>query len=159
VQCSVALADVQIIRVVFSLCFLLRDVKKVLYDRRFFVFRSDEMAETLTNRFQNLYNKYTRSESAPPRDHHRQDIYIVPLNTVVDQQQQRYRSKSRRTFAFNPKHLCEAKELKWQMLRQKKRRPFVGQHCSVCIPVRLFTIYHIIIQIRVRYLKKKTISS
>lgn len=96
------------------------------------------MVEALSTRFQNLYNKYTRSEDIEnvPQDD-RREIYIVPVNSVDNDQQLRYRSKHRRVFVFDPRRLCQAKDSKWPIMKQKKLRPFVGQCCSVCIPVRL----------------------
>lgn len=101
------------------------------------------MVEALSTSFQNLYNKYTRSENPEilPRTD-RREIYIVPINAAGDDQEQqhlfqRYRPKYRKTFVFSTKQLCEAKDSKWQIMRQKKLRPFVGPCCSVCIPVRV----------------------
>ncbi|XP_003247305.1 glycerol-3-phosphate acyltransferase 1, mitochondrial isoform X2 [Acyrthosiphon pisum] len=104
--------------------------------------KSDEMVEALATGFQNLYNKYTRSENGP-QDGGRRDVYIVPVNnnTAVatgDAQSQfllqRYRPKARRSFVFDAKHLCQAKTLKWHMMRQSRLRASMGQCCPVCIP-------------------------
>lgn len=105
--------------------------------QRLFFFRSDEMVEALSTSFQNLFNKYTKSENVEnvPQNGKR-EIYIVPVNKQPDDQQLRFqRPKSRRTFLFDTKILCQSKESKWPIIRQKKLRPLVGQCCSVCIPV------------------------
>jgi len=103
------------------------------------------MVESLATGFQNLYNKYTRSENGP-QDVGRRDVYIVPVNnnTAVDaddaQSQfllQRYRPKARKSFVFDAKHLCQAKTLKWHMMRQSRLRTSTGQCCPVCIPVSI----------------------
>ncbi|XP_025420719.1 glycerol-3-phosphate acyltransferase 1, mitochondrial-like isoform X2 [Sipha flava] len=105
--------------------------------------RSDEMVEALSSSFQNFYNKYTRSENpkiVPQPD--RREIYIVPVNAAGDDQEQhdqqhllqRYRPKTRKSFVFSTKQLCQVKDSKWQIMRQNKMRPFVGPCCSVCIP-------------------------
>lgn len=104
------------------------------------------MVEALSTGFQNLYNKYTRSDNSENvHQNDRREIYIVPVNTAVtnDQQQllQRYRSKSRKNFAFDVKNLCQSKESKWQIMRLKKLRPFAGQCCPVCVPVRPILIH------------------
>lgn len=106
--------------------------------------KSDEMVEALSTGFQNLYNKYTRSENAP-QDDGRCEIYIVPpnkksANTVVlvenntPQGFQRYRPKARRSFEFDVKQLCISKHLKWQIMRQSRLRTSTGQCCPICIP-------------------------
>ncbi|VVC33330.1 Hypothetical protein CINCED_3A025108 [Cinara cedri] len=107
-------------------------------------FGSDEMVEVLATSFQNMYNKYARLENVDnfPKDDKR-EIYITPVNTqqgTVEyddpqiQTQFRNRLKSRKTFYFNTKQLCEVKSTKWDILSLKKQRPLVGQCCSVCIP-------------------------
>lgn len=105
-----------------------------------FFFRSTEMAEALTNSFQNLYNKYTRSENTENAAlNDRREIYIVPVattNGTDSQLLQRYRSKSRRVFSFDTKLLCQTKETKWHTMRLKRMRPLIGQCCLACIPVR-----------------------
>ncbi|CAI6369617.1 unnamed protein product [Macrosiphum euphorbiae] len=108
--------------------------------------KSDEMVEALATGFQNLYNKYTRSENGPQDGGGRRDVYIVPVNnnTAVaaaadDAQsqfllQQRYRPKARKTFVFDARHLCQVKTVKWHMMRQSRLRASTGQCCPVCIP-------------------------
>lgn len=105
------------------------------------------MVEALSTSFQNLYNKYTRSENGP-QDGGRREVYIVPVNnnTAVaaddDQNQfllQRYRPKVRRTLVFDLKHLCQAKSQRWEIMRQSRLRVSSGQCCSVCIPVSNIT--------------------
>ncbi|KAL4149450.1 hypothetical protein QTP88_003400 [Uroleucon formosanum] len=97
------------------------------------------MVEALATGFQNLCNKYTRSENGP-QDDSRRDVYIVPVNnnTAVDTESQflfqRYRPKARKSFVFDTKQLCQAKMLKWHMMRQSRLRPYTGQCCPVCIP-------------------------
>ncbi|XP_060841831.1 glycerol-3-phosphate acyltransferase 1, mitochondrial-like isoform X2 [Rhopalosiphum padi] len=101
--------------------------------------KSDEMVETLSTGFQNLYNKYTRSENGP-QDNGRCSIYIVPVNkkssnTIDDTQGfQRYRPKARKSLVFNVKQLCQSKQLKWEIMRQSRLRPSTGQGCPICIP-------------------------
>ncbi|XP_015367748.1 PREDICTED: glycerol-3-phosphate acyltransferase 1, mitochondrial-like isoform X2 [Diuraphis noxia] len=104
--------------------------------------KSEEMVEALSTSFQNLYNKYTRSENGP-QDDLRREVYIVPVNnnTAVaaeDAQNQfllqRYRPKVRRAFTFDAKHLCQAKNQRWEIMRQSRLRVSSGQCCSVCIP-------------------------
>lgn len=113
-----------------------------VFTSRFF-FRFNEMAEALTNSFQNLYNKYTRSENTENAALNNREIYIVPVTanniggTDDSQLLQRFRSKSRRAFSFDTKQLCQSKESKWHILKPKSMRPYSGQCCSVCIPVRL----------------------
>lgn len=104
--------------------------------------RSDEMVEALATSFQNLYNKYTRSEKSEDglQNGGRREVYIGPTNVVTGDQQDpfhRYRPKSRKTFVFNVKHLCQAKTTKWQIVGQSKLRPLVGQSCTVCMPARV----------------------
>lgn len=105
------------------------------------------MVEALSTGFQNLYNKYTRSENGP-QDDGRCEIYIVPpnkksANTVVlvdnntSQGFQRYRPKARKSFEFDVKQLCISKHLKWQIMRQSRLRTSTGQCCPICIPVSI----------------------
>jgi len=103
------------------------------------------MVEALATGFQNLYNKYTRSENGP-QDGGRRDVYIVPVNNnaavAADDAQsqfllQRYRPKARKTFVFDVRHLCQVKTVKWHMMRQSRLRASTGQCCPVCIPVSL----------------------
>lgn len=104
------------------------------------------MVEALSTSFQNLYNKYTRSESAEnARRADPREVYIRPKNTVVVDDDaaadpslnQRYRPKQpRKTFVFNVKSLCQAKDTAWHVIREKRIRPVVGLTCPVCVPVR-----------------------
>ncbi|XP_022173907.1 glycerol-3-phosphate acyltransferase 1, mitochondrial isoform X3 [Myzus persicae] len=104
--------------------------------------RSDEMVEALSTSFQNLYNKYTRSENGP-QDGGRREVYIVPVNNnttvVADDTQsqfllQRHRPKVRKAFVFDAKYVCQAKTQRWQIMRQSRLRVSTGQCCPVCIP-------------------------
>ncbi|VVC39040.1 Hypothetical protein CINCED_3A011660, partial [Cinara cedri] len=99
------------------------------------------MVEVLATSFQNLYNKYARLENVD--NFPKQKIYITPVKAQQDtveyddsqiQTQFRNRLKSRKTFYFDTKQLCEVKSSKWDILSLKKQRPLVGQCCSVCIP-------------------------
>lgn len=99
------------------------------------------MVEALSTSFQNVYNKYTRSEKADNAlQDNRRELYIVPVNNITTNNEndvhQRTRIKSRRGLGFDVKHLCIAKELTWQIVRQEGMRPLMGQCCTVCIPVR-----------------------
>lgn len=105
------------------------------------------MVEALSTGFQNLYNKYSRSENGP-QDDGRREIYIVPVNNntavaaaaVDDDKQsklpsQRYRPQvDRKAVVFDVKQLCQSKYLKWQIMRYSRLRASPGQCCPVCIP-------------------------
>jgi len=98
------------------------------------------MVEALSTKFQNLYNKYTKSEiSENASQDNRRELYIVPVDTISandEQIVQRNRPKPHGTFVFNFKHLCQPKDTQWQIIKHRRTRPFTGQCCSVCIPVR-----------------------
>ncbi|XP_050537298.1 glycerol-3-phosphate acyltransferase 1, mitochondrial isoform X2 [Daktulosphaira vitifoliae] len=92
------------------------------------------MVKAISSRFQDIYKKYTTSEIANTSSNNQQEIYIAPVNTINVALPRQHRSKSKRVFIFDTKQLCQAKEVRWPILREKKIRPFVGQCCSVCIP-------------------------
>ncbi|XP_025203066.1 glycerol-3-phosphate acyltransferase 1, mitochondrial isoform X1 [Melanaphis sacchari] len=99
--------------------------------------KSDEMVEALSTGFQNLYNKYTRSEKGSQDDG--RCIYLRPVNnnsadTDDTQCLQRYRPKARKQFVFNVKQLCEPKSLEWRIIRQSRLRPSTGKCCPICVP-------------------------
>ncbi|XP_025203067.1 glycerol-3-phosphate acyltransferase 1, mitochondrial isoform X2 [Melanaphis sacchari] len=95
------------------------------------------MVEALSTGFQNLYNKYTRSEKGSQDDG--RCIYLRPVNnnsadTDDTQCLQRYRPKARKQFVFNVKQLCEPKSLEWRIIRQSRLRPSTGKCCPICVP-------------------------